>query len=400
MSSCISHVRVENDTLLMDLEGRLDSLNAAETEEVGLQALKTFPGLPVVMDAEKLTYISSSGLRILLKMKKAASADMSVLNASHEVYAIFEVTGMSSLLDVRKKLRTVSVEGCDVLGKGAFGTVYRLDGDTVVKVYRTGEAAIPDIERERENSRKAFMAGVPTAIPFDVVRVTMPPEPDQFGAVYELINARSCSELVRQNPAVLSDLIPRYAAFLKNLHSLTVPSGQLKSLRDKYLNYLEVIAASLSEKTAARLRELLTAMPEDNRVIHGDLTMNNLMVSDDELILIDMDHLSTGNPVFEFASLFAAYVAFNEDDPDDSLRFHGLSQETAARIYHETFSAYLEGMAAEKAEEKAQIMGYLRFLKILIIEQEERKDDLKALQIRHTAEHLDRLVFGVDSLIL
>ena len=141
-------------------------------------------------------------------------------------------------------------------------------------------------------------------------------------------------------------------------------------------------------------------MPEDNRVIHGDLTLNNLMVSDDELILIDMDHLSTGNPVFEFASLFAAYVAFNEDDPDDSLRFHGLSLETAARIYHETFSAYLEGMAVEKAEEKAQIMGYLRFLKILIIEQKERKDDLKALQIRHSAEHLDQLVFGVDSLTL
>ena len=41
------------------------------------------------------------------------------------------------------------------------------------------------------------------------------------------------------------------------------------------------------------------------------------MISRGEMILIDMDHLALGDPVFEFAGLFAAYIAFNEDDPDD-----------------------------------------------------------------------------------
>ena len=34
-----------------------------------------------------------------------------------------------------KPMREISVEGCEVLGKGGNGAVYRLDDETIVKVY-------------------------------------------------------------------------------------------------------------------------------------------------------------------------------------------------------------------------------------------------------------------------
>ena len=62
------------------------------------------------------------------------------------------------------------------------------------KVYRNPNA-IDDIKRERELARKALVLGIPTAIPFDVVRVG-----DRFASVFELLNARSFSSIIKEEP--------------------------------------------------------------------------------------------------------------------------------------------------------------------------------------------------------
>ena len=93
---------------------------------------------------------------------------------------ILDTTGMTGLLDVRRKMREISVEGCEIIGSGAVGTVYRLDEDTVVKVYRDKEKSLPLIEEERKAAQQAFLMGIPTAIPFDTVKVG-----EQYGAVFE-----------------------------------------------------------------------------------------------------------------------------------------------------------------------------------------------------------------------
>lgn len=117
---------------------------------------------------------------------------------------------MNTLFDVQKQKRRLSVEGCEIIGKGTFGTVYRLDDDTVVKVFADGEASLPMIEWEKERARAAFLLGIPTAIPFDIVQVG-----DQYGAVYEMIRARNCIDLVREDPASLDWLIPKFAELIK-----------------------------------------------------------------------------------------------------------------------------------------------------------------------------------------
>ena len=73
-----------------------------------------------------------------------------------------------------------------MIGEGANGKVYRVDRDTIVKVYRKPDA-IQEIQRERELARTAFVAGVPTAIPYDVVRI----REGGYGSVFELLDATS-----------------------------------------------------------------------------------------------------------------------------------------------------------------------------------------------------------------
>ena len=62
----------------------------------------------ITLDAAELEYISSAGLRVLLNLKKGTKCKVSVINVSHEIYDIFNVTGFDNILDVKKALRELA----------------------------------------------------------------------------------------------------------------------------------------------------------------------------------------------------------------------------------------------------------------------------------------------------
>ena len=175
--------------LTLYFEGHIDSANAKEIEdEIGAIKGRTQPE-KLVIDCENLQYISSAGLRIVLRLMKEIKP-ISIVNVSSDVYEIFDMTGFTEMAEIKKAYRKVSVDGCEVIGKGANGTVFRIDRDTIVKVYVNPDS-LPEIQRERELARKAFVLGIPTAIPYDVVRVG-----DGYGSVFELLNAKSLAEIL------------------------------------------------------------------------------------------------------------------------------------------------------------------------------------------------------------
>ena len=91
---------VNGSSLLFALEGRLDTSTAPELEA----ALKENIGgiKELTFDFEKLEYISSAGLRVLLSAQKIMNAQgsMKILNVSEVIMEIFEVTGFSDILTV------------------------------------------------------------------------------------------------------------------------------------------------------------------------------------------------------------------------------------------------------------------------------------------------------------
>lgn len=309
---------------------------------------------------------------------------------------------------MKKPYRLISVEGCEILGEGAYGTVYRLDRETVVKVYREGEKSLTVAETEQQESREAFLLGVPTAIPFGIVKVG-----DQYGSVFELIDAKNCNDLIVQDPSLLDNLVSRYASLLCTLHGLEDTRGKLPSARRTYLAALEIIGESLDAGTKDRTRQLLEEIPETHHLVHGDPQMKNVLLTDPEMIFIDLDHLCAGDPVFDLGALYATYITFNEIIPGDSLLFLKLPLDTATRIFHQTLLSYLEirnGSSAstgllQKDESspilrRIQTLGYLRFLTILKIEQKDVQSDEKERQIGMAAEALSRLIPQVDHLSL
>jgi len=81
--------------------GRLDTQTSPELEEK-LSEIKDFTLL--VLDFSKLDYISSAGLRLLLKLEKLAkslNAKLEIININDVVKEIFSVTGFDKVLTIK-----------------------------------------------------------------------------------------------------------------------------------------------------------------------------------------------------------------------------------------------------------------------------------------------------------
>ena len=81
------------------LEGRLDSFTAPERDAVITKELNDVDEL--VLDLENLEYISSAGLRVVLKAQKTMGAGrMTVVHINEVIMEVFEITGFADILTI------------------------------------------------------------------------------------------------------------------------------------------------------------------------------------------------------------------------------------------------------------------------------------------------------------
>ncbi len=342
------------------LSGHIDSANAANLESALNELCDNQSCTNVIVDAEKLSYISSAGLRVLLRLRKRF-AEMKVINVSPEVYEVFDITGFTEIMQIEKAYRSLTVEGCEVIGQGANGKVYRLDPDTIIKVYMNPDC-LEDIHRERELARKAFVLGIPTAIPYDVVKVD-----GTYGSVFELLNAKSFSKLIKANPENIMEYISAYTDLLKKIHATEVGEGELPDMNEVAIGWVNDLKPQLPQEQWSKLFALVSAIPHSLGMLHGDYHTKNLMMQNDEVLLIDMDTLAAGNPIYEFAFMYNAYIGFEETLPKERVgEFLGLNYEYVHTIWDEVIKLYF-GTDDEKRlreiTEKAMVIAYTRILR-------------------------------------
>ena len=389
---------MSNANVLIPLKGRIDSTNAPEMERQILTLMQAQPDSIPVFDASDLVYISSAGLRVLMKVRKAVGQEMEIRNVSPEVYEILETTGFTELFQVKKRMREISVEGCEVIGRGFYGTVYRLDPDIIVKVYSSPDS-LPLIENERKMAKMAFVHGIPTAISYDIVKVG-----DSYGSMFELLKAKTMNDLLAAEPENADELIRKFVDVMKTVHAVALDPGTLPSAKETWLQYLDTDLQweYISETQHARIRELLMALPESCGVVHGDFHMKNVMVADGEPLLIDMDTLTQGSPIFDLQGVYVAYQEFEEDEPGNTMAFLGIDDALSFLVWRKTIAHYFETTDAEKLtalENKIRLVAAVRFLR-LIGAPNMKTNELTATRIRHTQKNIDDLLEKVDSLSL
>ena len=382
--------RTDKDILYISLSGRIDASNASEVENSIAEIRKANEGLHTVLDADTLEYISSAGLRIILRLRKE-EPKLAIINVSPDVYGVFEMTGFTEMMTVEKTYPRISVDNCEFIAKGANGAVYRYDDETIVKQYFNRDA-LPEIMQERENSRSAFVLGVNTAIPYGIVRIG-----DGYGSLTELLNATSVTKLMRANTEDLSQSVAYYIDTIKEVHSIETQGDELPDFRKWVLQWADFLAGYLDDAHAKKMKSLVEGIPESKFIIHGDYHTNNVMVQNGEPILIDMDTLAVGHPVLELGSMFNAFVGFGELDKAGVEDFFGVDIDTAHRFWRLSLARYL-GTDDEKVitetENKAKVIGYMRLLRrCLRRDTDEKTINHYETQLKEALDKVNTLVF-------
>ena len=123
-----------------------------------------------------------------------------------------------------------------------------------------------------------------------------------------------------------------------------------------------------------------------------------VMVQNGEPLLIDMDTLCMGHPVFELGSMYNAFVGYSELDHQNMMDFFGYSYETAGKFWNMALKMYLgtdDEAVCQNVAEKAMIVGYTRMLRRAIRRPHEADS---AAKIARCKEMLAILLEKVDSL--
>ena len=114
---------------------------------------------------------------------------------------------------------------------------------------------------------------------------------------------------------------------IKTIHEIEIDEEELPQAVDLFVSYIEEMKGAVPEDVLSGMRKLLSDMPRSRHMIHGDLHIKNIMVTEEEPLVIDMETVCAGEPVFDFQALCVAYIIYNEYEPDNSLTFMGLSEQ-------------------------------------------------------------------------
>ena len=383
--------RTDNEILYIALEGRIDASNATVADQKIFEIKEAHPNKHVVLDADLLEYISSAGLRVVLKLRKEAPK-LAIINVTPEVYDVFDMTGFTDMIKIEKAYPRLSVEGCEFIAKGANGAVYRYDEETIVKTYFAKDA-LPEILQERENARKVFVLGINTAIPYGIVRVG-----DGYGTVTELLNAMSITKLIRNDPENLEIPAKHYVNMLKSIHAVETDDEVIPDMKEIALDWVKFVIPYLPSDKGSKLLSLVEAVPQRNTLLHGDYHSNNVMVQNDEPLLIDLDTVCKGHPIFELASMYNASLGFSEIDHTEIERFMGYTRETSRKFWDLTLRMYLgtdDDAICEAVEKKARVIGYVRVLRRAIRRPNEPESPAR---VEYYKKILNQIIDEVDTL--
>ena len=294
--------KFESGVITCSPVGRIDSTNAKnfETAITGFRA--QHQNAELVFDCQELEYISSAGLRVLLSLSKKANVRINLINVSQGVSNILDVTGFSTIFEVSRSIRDISGEKGHLMGESAGISLYRMDNDTILKLYSKTEK-LEEIRKELKYAKAALLSGVPALISYDIVSYN-----GRYGILYEMPNVKTVSSLIVFQQWKLDHYAKEMGKTLRAIHSCTPEPGilpdtpQIFTTRalsmDKYFNRDEI----------ATLVSLIQSIPAASTIVYGNYHPGNVFAMNDELILINMSGISCGNPVFDLGMSYMICV--------------------------------------------------------------------------------------------
>lgn len=345
---------VEDGKCVFFLEGRITLENVKPLERELQDLLEAHPDQDLVLDALRLDYISSKGLRTLLKLIRKSAGKLTIRNATETTYSVLETAGVTDLAHVEAPFgsmssdtaarrpkarrrtrppRRITTDGSQVIGMGRSSVVYLLDSETLVKKYDE-HVPIERIHQEMDRARCALVHGIPTAMPLALVRAD-----DSYGIVFERIApADTVGHTITEHAERFNEITRKHTELLRQIHRTPVgEEARFPAQKDVWLNWVEGMRPHYRAAEIDFLREMVEGIPDRSTMVHCDFHENNVLVTGDDLVLLDMVDVGYGHPVFDLAGgAFRAHVSMIPGRH----AHHGLSPNDMQRFWEDVVSRY------------------------------------------------------------
>ena len=331
-------------SLVLEFSGSITVMNSGSVGQELMKIREEHKQEQLVFDFEKLDFVSSSGLRVLLNMAKTEKKKIQVFNVNSVIYEVLDDTGLTSILETHKAMKQYTSKGLELIGQGANGAVYRMDRENVIKVFQK-TAPLEDIERERNLSKQALIEGIPTAISYTVAKVD-----DCYGIMFELIDAVPLSFELKSDPEGYDRNTGKYIDLYKKIHETEGDPKQFPNIKSIYHKAIEGCAEYYSQEELSKLKALVDSVPDRNTLIHGDYHPNNIMYQNGELVLIDMGDMSIGHPIFDFLATAATQVNLVKLSPEYAEGHTRMPAELITKTWRRLFDTYFEEYTKEERD--------------------------------------------------
>ena len=100
----MTQILKEGGKTIIKTGSRIDTLNAGEFENDIQQVLQE-AGINLVMDCADLTYMASSGLRVIQKTMRAVMKEkgqFKIVNVNPAIYKVFQMTGFTKFMTIEQ----------------------------------------------------------------------------------------------------------------------------------------------------------------------------------------------------------------------------------------------------------------------------------------------------------
>lgn len=262
-------------------------------------------------------------------------------------------------------MNAIDIKGKLPFAKGGTGECYMIDEETILKLYYEN---IPEeiVTNEKKCAKKAFVAGIPTAISFQIVKID-----NRNGILYERLDASTLSQEIAKHPENIEALGKRYAQIAKAIHGIKGNPNEFERTVDTIYPVVDKIDY-IDERKKTNIRNFLREIEKDDTYVHGDFNPNNVMISPEkEPLLIDMGGMTIGNPMFDVASLRFSFFHAGTFADDEINEFTGMTGKQQRELWNIFVKEYFDVNSFEEAleiSENARRIDKIAVLKGMVFE--------------------------------
>lgn len=307
--------------------------------------------IKINIDFSNVKMITSACVRCLLQFHKSGY-NYELKGISKEIFTVLKITGVSAILNIKQETFSINTEGCKVLGRGFHSEVYRLDEETIAKIYFE-KNEIDNAINERIISKQAFIKGVPTEISFALCESNGRP-----GLIYELVDANTLLSIFVEDINGMEKYITDYVNLVKSVH--TFDNVGMTGIYDKkkgFINEANFISKYIPKECYERIIRLKDEIPDSNRLVHGDPHPANVMLTDKGMIFIDLSDMGFGDEKFDLMFLYRTLKLF----PMLPNNKYALKEKEAAKLWDLFIKEYY------KDEDESYIESQLIDIKLLAL---------------------------------